>query len=335
MDDQNTTNQDAMPPKQSPFKTVTAGGAPAAASGDAPKTIVLRRPTLRRPGDAPAAPAVPTAPTAPAAVPAEPPKATPIPARPLSATAQVAQGIAIPHGEAVKKMTSRISVSSATAPIPSATSLIAPVDGAVKPEAATQAAKKMTSRITLESALGTQPDISAAQPKTIRLKRPSEAITPVTPTATPVVAPAVPPAPASLPEGMTPISEAAPAAEADAAEESPTRRKTIKVKRPTGGASGPKISLATTGTPSVDGVASADDNLQSLSGFSAGTAKSGSGPDKVNPFFIVAACLAIIAGSLLVWTLTSQTYGSRGAAGDFAFPKGPVIPPPPGLTVVD
>lgn len=321
MDEQNTTNQDAMPPKQSPFKTVTAGGAPAAASGDAPKTIVLRRPTLRRPGDAPAA-------VTPAAPAAEPPKAAPIPARPMPAAAPVAQGIAIPHEEAIKKMTSRISVSSATSPIPSATSLIAPVDGAAKPEATVQAAKKMTSRITLESALGTQPDLASPQPKTIRLKRPSEAV------AAPV-APAVPPAPASTPEGMTPVSAAAPAAEADSAEDSPTRRKTIKVKRPGAPASGPKISLANNGAPSVDGVASASDNLQSLSGFSAVSGNAVGKADKVNPFFIVAACLAIVAGSVLVWVLTSQTYGSRGAAGDYAFPKGPVIPPPPGLTVVD
>lgn len=332
MDEQNTTNQDAMPPKQSPFKTVTAGGAPAAASGDAPKTIVLRRPTLRRPGDAPAA----VTPAAPASVPAsapaaEPPKAAPIPARPVPAATPVAQGIAIPHGEAVKKMTSRISVSSATSPIPSATSLIAPVDGAAKPEATVQAAKKMTSRITLESALGTQPDLASPQPKTIRLKRPSEAVAaPVAP-----AAPAVPPAPASVPEGMTPVSAAAPAAEADSAEDSPTRRKTIKVKRPGAPASGPKISIANNGAPSVDGVASASDNLQSLSGFSAASNASAGKPDKVNPFFIVAACLAIVVGSVLVWVLTSQTYGSRGAAGDYAFPKGPVIPPPPGLTVVD
>lgn len=328
MDEQNTTNQDAMPPKQSPFKTVTAGGAPAAASGDAPKTIVLRRPTLRRPGDAPVA----VTPAAPASAPAaEPPKAAPIPARPMPAATPVAQGIAIPHGEAVKKMTSRISVSSATSPIPSATSLIAPVDGAAKPEATVQAAKKMTSRITLESALGTQPDLASPQPKTIRLKRPSEAVAaPAAP-----AAPAVPPAPASVPEGMTPIADAAPAAEADSAEDSPTRRKTIKVKRPGAPASGPKISLANNGAPSVDGVASASDNLQSLSGFSAASNGSAGKPDKVNPFFIVAACLAIVAGSVLVWVLTSQTYGSRGAAGDYAFPKGPVIPPPPGLTVVD
>ena len=329
MDEQNTTNQDAMPPKQSPFKTVTAGGAPAAASGDAPKTIVLRRPTLRRPGDAPAA----VTPAAPASVPAsapaaEPPKAAPIPARPVPAATPVAQGIAIPHGEAVKKMTSRISVSSATSPIPSATSLIAPVDGAAKPEATVQAAKKMTSRITLESALGTQPDLASPQPKTIRLKRPSEA-------AAAPVAPAVPPAPASVPEGMTPIADAAPAQGADSAEDSPTRRKTIKVKRPGAPASGPKISIANNGAPSVDGVASASDNLQSLSGFSAASNASAGKPDKVNPFFIVAACLAIVVGSVLVWVLTSQTYGSRGAAGDYAFPKGPVIPPPPGLTVVD
>ena len=396
-DDPNVQEQGAPPPRQSPFKTVTPAG------GAAPRTVILRRPTLRRPGEAPTVPTapspVPPPPAAPSAVPPPPPPAAPsaeaappavvppppaaVPpppagpaspirpvsplspagpaspirpvsplspagasqdapktvvlkpairpaapsappqegAKPLSQTAQVAQGIAISHDAAAKKMTSRISVSSATSSIPP----IAPL----QPGGAdsVQTAKKMTSRITLESAFSTQPDIPSAQPKTIRLKRPSEVASP--PAAKPSV-PVSPAAPGPLPEGMTPIPPEGASQPAAEGEESPTRRKTIKVKRPgAAGGGGPKISLSR-----PDGVPDESDNLQSLSNFGAAP-KAGSGPDKVNPIFIVAAVLAIVAGSLLVWTLAAQTYGPRGAAGDFAFPKGPNVSPPPGLTTFD
>ena len=414
----NPQEEGAVPPKQSPFKTVgpaanPAAGGPAAspapggagaAPGTAPKTILLRRPTLRRPGEPPTAttrsPLSPIAPAAEAAAPASPtlsgdaptlapprpgapattpppslkpaasdatpaaspislakpapaaspislakpaapaaaPAASPIsparpgaptvptPAKPLSDTAKVAQGIAISHTEAAKKMTSRISVSSATSSIPPISPAAAPATPAS--EAPTLAAKKMTSRITLESAFNTQPDLPASQPKTIRLKRPSEVIS----AAKPAVPP--PPAPPSepLPEGMTPISEAEEPAKGG--DEQMTRRKTIKVKRPGGGGGGPKISLSRPGEGEGSGPAPiGDENLQNLSSF--GTGPAVAAPDTVNPVFIVAAIVAIIFGSVLVWTLLSQSYGERGAAGDFALPKGPTISPPPGLTTFD
>lgn len=340
------TNQEpgAMPPKQSPFTTVTPGGGAAA-----PKTIVLRRPTLRRPGEAPA---VSVAPAASPLSPAGTAPGTPS----LSATSPVAQGIAISHAEAAKKMTSRITVSSATSPIPpvvpvtpSATAPVPVAAPAANPAPAPaaapapalaaaspikpitpvvpEAAKKMTSRITLESAFGAQPEVSVpSQPKTIRLKRPSEV-------ASPAPAPAQT-AVSAAPAGMTSVASAAPAEAPVAADESLTRKKTIKVKRPgAGAAGGPKISLNR--PEGGDGVGAAPgENLQSLSGFGA-PVKAAAAPDKVNPFFIIAAIVAILAGSILVWALAAQTFGERGAAGDYAFPKGPMVPPPPGLSTID
>lgn len=296
-DDMNATGQEpgAMPPKQSPFKTVTAGGA------SAPKTIVLKRPTLRRPGEAAPQPSPISS-----AAPIPPPSITPSPAlqpvegaKPLSQTAQVAQGIAISPTDAAKKMTSRISVSSATSPIPPISSLSA-APGA---DSVLQNPKKMTSRISLESAFSTQPEIASSQPKTIRLKRPQEA-----------AAPSVTPPPAE--------PEAAPSIGGG---DSPTQKKTIRVKRPGGGAGAPKISLNR-----PDGGMPPSDNLQSLTGFSQSQQKTGES-DKVNPFFVITGIVAIIVGLVLCWALAAQTFGDCSAMGDFAFAKGPIVSPPPGL----
>lgn len=357
-DDPNLEEQVA-PPRQMPFKTVThaqpgpaaatpppaapaSSGAPAASAAPsapsapaepaAPRTVVLRRPTLRRPGEAPKAPISPLG-TKPVIL--KPPVGGAAPAaQPLSMTDNIAKGIEISRNEAAKKVTSRISVSSATSPIPPVTDDTAPAASPIslakppaKPADAAATEKKVTSRISLESAFATQPEMPQAQPKTIKLKRPGEAAAPFTP-ATPAPAPAAEtPAPAPLPEGMTPITDGG----EPAPEEPLTRRKTIKVKRPGGGStpSAPKLP-----TVRADGVPSESDNLQTLSNFTAG-AKPVAGPDKVNPIFIVAAVLAIVFASLLIWALSSQTYGERGAAGDFALPKGPSISPPPWLKPFD
>ncbi len=304
-DEENSLGLESIPPKQSPFTTVT--------SGAAPKTIVLRKPTLRRPGEAPT---VPTASPA-AGIPTA-----------LSQTAPVPQGIAVPHSEVLKKITSRISVSSATAPIPAvtvppaATPVVAPAEAVaatpLSSAVSAQAAKKMTSRISLDSAMGGQGDTKTTeipeQPKTIRLKRPTEA---------PSAAPSVPSFSAvssAVPAGDTPAGQAE-----DDGENSPTRRRTIKVKRPGASVSAPKINL--------DGVEGGGDNLQNLASFTGGAVVSTE--SKVNPIFVVAALAALLATSLLCWTLASQAFGARGAAGNFSTPKGPVISPPPGLATFD
>ncbi len=344
-EEENNAGQGSVPPKQSPFTTVTSG------ASAAPKTIILRKPTLRRPGEAPtvSVPATPSltgqpkaAPSIsiPSAISVAAPSEAPA-AKPLSTTASVPQGIQVPHSEVLKKITSRISVSSATSPIPvaaagDASSAASPISAA--------AAKKMTTRIPLEAAMGgessTSP-VAPSAPKTIRLKRPSEVSAPSIAPATPATAgDSINDAPTmtGLPVSSdAPAPAAAPAAE-DGDQEAPSKRKTIRVKRPgAGGGGAPKISLGGAAS-TAEGAGSGEapvENLQNLSGFNLPSAEPEKGPDKVNPVFIVAASIAILAGILLSWTLSSQTYGTRGAAGDFAMPKGPIIPPPPGLTVVD
>lgn len=365
-DDQASTEPVALPPKQSPFKTVTLA-APGAAQADpdtsadaptiqtmtvpsageaptmptvptmaaaAPRTVIVRRPTLRRPGEAPKPvtlkPPVPGVPVV----------------QPLSQTTNVAKGIEISHADAAKKVTSRISVSSATAPIPPvAPAAPAAPEAMPLPQTAAPAAppseKKITSRITLEAAFSAPSEMpSPIQPRTIKLKRPgAPAIPTPAPAPSPIspispAAPAAPAAPAvqdapSLPPGMTPISEAEQPSD-PAADETITRRKTIKVKRPGAGIPGaPKLQL---GRP--DGVATEEDNLQSLSNFGVQFEPQAE-PDKANPIFVIAAVLAAVFASLLIWVLASQTYGERGAAGDFARPAGPNVTPPPWLKTFD
>ncbi len=331
MADEPTTEETvALPPKQSPLKPVTLapppGGAAAPAASDAPKTIVFRKPQLRRPGEAPATP--PVSPLSPKAVTLKPPVSGASAVRDLSKTEMIAKGIAISRSDAAKKVTSRINVSSATAPIPPVAEAPAatPFSKVVTPAApaAPVNEKKVTSRITLESAFAGQPDaMPDAQPKTIKLKRPGSPLTPIAP-----IAPAAPAAPQGLPEGMTPIAPL----DGAAGEEPMTRRKTIKVKRPGASAmpGAPRLNLG----QQSDGIASPEDNLQALSNFSAG-AKHASAPDKVNPIFLVAAVAAMLIGSILIWVLVSQTYGERGAAGDYARPAGPQIAPPPWLHPID
>lgn len=306
-----------LPPKQSPFKTVTlpapagasvpAAAAPAAPAAQNPTTVITKRPTLRRPGEAPKP------------VTLKPPMLGQPVVQPLSQTANIAKGIEISHADAAKKVTSRISVSSATAPIPPVTPAVpaATPIAAAAPAAAPSptAEKKVTSRISLEAALSAPDAISEAQPRTIKLKRPGAP-----------AAPAQSDAPAPLPPGMTPIDGDAAAATQD--DSGITHRKTIKVKRP-GAGGGPKITLNR-----PDGIASPDDNLQALSNFAASPKPTGE-PDKVNPLFVIAAVLAAVFASLLIWTLASQTYGERGAAGDFAKPAGPSVPPPPWCKTFD
>ena len=326
-DEQASTDPVALPPKQSPFKTVTPAAPAAAAEGDAaaPRTVIVRRPTLRRPGEAPKP------------VTLKPPVGGAPVVQPLSQTTNVAKGIEISHADAAKKVTSRISVSSATAPIPPITPAAPAVPEAMPlPQSAAPSAppseKKITSRISLEAAFTAPPaDIpSPIQPKTIKLKRPGAPTIPTPAAAPSPISPAAPAAP-SLPPGMTPIADAGQAAE-PAADESITRRKTIKIKRPGAdiGGGAPKLQLG--GRP--DGIATEDDNLQSLSNFGVQFEPQAQ-PDKVNPIFVIAAVFAAVIASLLIWVLASQTYGQRGAAGDFARPAGPNVAPPPWCKTFD
>ena len=328
--------QGAIPPKQTP---PTPPAAPAAGSPIARKPVIMRKPTLRKPGEAAPAPAAPAAP----AVPPAPAPSAPAP-----------QGITIPREEAAKKMTARISLASATGQIPSVAvpastddvktiKLKAPtVAIPAMPEQdsaaiAAQAAKSKTSRISLESAFSAQPELPSAggaAPKTIRLKRPTEmggapAKPPLKPPTTHIEIPLTPHQTGQVPAAA--VAAPPPEAAAESPDNSPTRKKTIKVKRP-GAGSGPKISL-NKGEGGDAASGADDDNLQQLTGFD--NLAPIAGPDKVNPIFIVAAVIAILVAIDLVWVLAAQLFGPNAAVADYTKAQGPDVPNPPFALVVE
>ena len=334
MAEEDTPTEGAIPPKQTPTAS------PAASSPIQRKAVITRKPTLRKPGETVSAPAVPPPPAAPA---------TPAPAAPST---PAPQGIAIPREEAAKKMTARISLASATGQIPSvaippatddvktiklkpptATQSVSPQESAA---IAAQAAKSKTSRISLESALSTQPELppaSNAAPKTIRLKRPTEmggapAKPALKPPTTHIQIPQPPHQTGQIPPAA--VATPPPEPEQESPDNSPTRKKTIKVKRP-GAGGGPKISLNKGKDDATPGTG--EDNLQQLTGLS--NLPPIAGPDKVNPIFIVAAVIAILAAINLIWVLAAQLYGPNAAVADFSQAQGPNVPNPPFALVVE
>ncbi len=333
MAEEETTTEGAIPPKQTPPASPTAG------SPIQRKPVITRKPTLRKPGETISAPPVP-----PATAPAVP---TPAPSAPAL------QGISIPREEAAKKMTARISLASATGQIPAvsvqsstddvktiklkpptATQSVSPQESAA---IAAQAAKSKTSRITLESALSAQPELPPASntaPKTIRLKRPTEmggapVKPPLKPPTTHIQIPQPPHQTGQIPPAAVATPPPEPAQEAP--DNSPTRKKTIKVKRP-GAGGGPKISLSKSGE-GEDGAGIGDDNLQQLSGFD--NLAPVAAPDKANPIFIIAAVIAILMAIDLIWVLAAQLFGPNAAVADYATVQGPDVPNPPFALTVD
>lgn len=345
MAEENIQSEGAIPPKQSPLTPPAA--APAAGSPIQRKPVLTRKPILRKPGEAAAS--VPPAAAAPSAVPAAAPGTAP-------------EGITIPREQAAKKMTARINLASATGQIPSVTLppqtddvktiKLKPVAPPVMAEAAAdsaavaaQAAKSKTSRISLESALSTQPELSpaspSAAPKTIRLKRPSEMNAPAA--AKPALKPPTTHVQIPQPPHQTgqvaaaapaPVAAPPPATAQEAPDNSPTRKKTIKVKRPgAGGGGGPKITLNKGEGGEAGDKGIGDDNLQSLSSIdSFGPVAA---PDKVNPVFIIAAVVAILVAIDLLWVLAAQLFGPNAAVADFAQMQGPNVPNPPFALAVE
>lgn len=341
-----TPPEGSAPPRQTPFKPAAAPG-PAPAAGASPVSPIVRRPTLRRPGEA-----------APAASQAYQP-AAPAPETPADAPA----GVPITHAEASKRKTTRVDLpltanltgtSDDTAefktvklrPMTPPQPGSAPLADGPKPlsPSQVQATKSKTSRISLEAALGANEGLDTGAPKTIRLKRPSELKSGATgqiaiPTAT-AVAPRktglVPPVQmastpqhsitAKLPTQALPPDAAASAA---AEESSPTRRKTIKIKRPTV-ATGIKINAGQ--TQGEAGEEPAEGEMQQLA-LPAGMRPVGA-PDAVNPVFIVAAAAALLLTLGLIWILAAQTFGPNAAITGYTSMKGPDIAPPPGLVSI-
>ena len=331
-----TPGEGAAPPRQTPFKPA------AAPAGATPITPIVRRPTLRRPGE--------TAVAVPVAQPV-------IPA--LEAVAVPQTGVPITHAEAAKRKTTRVdlpltaNLTGATdetpefktvklRPTPPPQPGSAPLPEGPKPlsPSQVQAAKTKTSRISLEAALGAQEPDSGA-PKTIRLKRPSElktgstgqiSIPMVAARKTGLIPPvAVPPsvqqsATARLPTQALPTASVVNQEE----EASPTRRKTIKIKRPAA-AAGIKINVAQTEGGAED---APGEEMQSLS-LPAGMRPIGAGgDDATNPVFLVAAVASLVLTLGLIWILAAQTFGPNAALTGYTALKGPDITPPPGLVSI-
>lgn len=305
----------AVPEAAAPSPAVTPAAATPPTVTTTKRPVITRKPVvLRKPGEKPATPA-PAA--APAAIPAaEPPKAA----------AVAPEGIAISHAEAAKKMTARISLASATGEIPEITQSedevktikLRPPSQPVP--ASVQAAKSKTSRISLDTALNNpEAEPAASGPRTIRLKRPTEMGKSGDASAEGKPAP-------SITTELTPPPADAPAT-VPVSDEAPSQKKTIKVKRPTA-AGGPKISISKGEASSAQPAAGGDGDLQSLSSFDQVSAAPVA--DKVNPFFIVAAVIAILVTLNLAWIFSAQLFGPNAAVADFSVAQGPDIPDPIG-----
>ncbi len=336
-----TPAEGSAPPRQTPFKPAAAPDA-APAAGSSPVSPLLRRPTLRRPGE-PAA-AVPAA----------------IPAPSAPASENPSFGVPITHTEAAKRKTTRVDLpltanltgtTDDTAefktvklrPMPPPQPGAAPLPEGTKPLSPSQveATKSKTSRISLEAALGANEGLDAGAPKTIRLKRPSELKTgstgqiaiPMATAATVRKTGLVPPA-AGLPQQSSTArlpTQALPPEAAGSAEEdgSPTRRKTIKIKRPSA-ATGIKINVGQ--ADGDEGGATDEGDMQPLA-LPTGMRPLGA-PDTVNPVFIIAAVASLLLTLGLIWILAAQTFGPNAAVTGYTAMWGLDIAPPPGLVSI-
>lgn len=166
------------------------------------------------------------------------------------------------------------------------------------PAAANEAGKRKTSRISLESVLSGQP-ASASQtaeitppevdeePRTIRIKRSAErpASRPVAVTPAPVAAPISPGQTARL--ELPPETPAV--APGEGGTQTPTRKKTIKVRRP-GAEEGEEEQGAPAAVARPEPVAHATEDMPHVT-------------------FGVFAVLAVLVVAVLVWVLMAQTFG--------------------------
>ncbi|MBR4170128.1 MAG: hypothetical protein IKR48_00590 [Kiritimatiellae bacterium] len=330
-DDPNTPG--SVPPK-SPIQPATPG---------APRPITVR---LKKPVITPAA--APAAAPAPAAEPAPAATIAPAPVEPAAPAAPAAGGlhaITIPKAKPVMPggLPSANPIRPAAAPAAPAAAAPAPITPAAAPvqpaplkpiavkpavsqppvpgsnplpngpkppsEAQVQASKSKTSRISLDSAIGVAP--VGAEPKTIRLKRPSGLGTP------PAPAPAV-----AVDKSKTAAirqTSRIPDSAIPSAEATTTQKKTLKIKRP-----GP---LAAPGAdenaePKADANEGDFANLKPLD--FAPPARSGSP---------VALAIALTAGAIaalivlgLTFCLGSQAMGPDAGPNALASVKGPILP---------
>ena len=283
------------PPAPAAPVTATAGPitekrtavAPAAAAMSAgttgPGTIKLQRPGQpTTPAPAAVAPAMDTRPAAKretSRIPLE--VATAMHAASAAAPGTAPKTIRIKSAGAVPGVIPNVLASPQPAPA------AAPAPAA--PGTGSSADKRKTSRISLESALVPETKVGEESPKTIKLKRPSEAST---------VKLAAPPAEAVAPSSQDAKSKTARLDDLPPAEEeiSPTRKKTIKVKRPSGAPGAGVVELADEGG---EGPAAA---------FHAAAMQA---PPEDSPHwsFAIAAVTTLLLAIVTVWMLCAQVLG--------------------------
>ena len=184
-----------------------------------------------------------------------------------------------------------------------------------------EAAKRKTSRISLEAALSGSGGEDASRPKTIRLKRPGEAAT--VKVKRPAAAVARPPAVAATTPILPPATSSAKKtaeiqASADTADASVpmTRRKTIRVKRPTarsGAVGGAAVGDgAGTGDP-----AGAPPPMGGPMGGPMGAPMPMLG-EKMNPVFPVFVVLTLLVSITLIWMYVAQACGQNDSLTELA-----------------
>ena len=309
-DQSNTGAEGAAPPKQVPFKPIQK---PPAAD-DVPDSAI-RRPVLRRPGES-AAPS--------------PRITTRVDVPSLRKTTRVDVP---PHvlADAEDDEFKTVKLRPTPPPAPGG----APLPTGPKPPtpAQQQAAKSKTTRITLEAAYAG--DDSA--PKTIRLKRPSEMKSATAPIAVPV-------ATAKRATGAVPSISIAqhsqtarlPTQQLDQhiqpigdEEGSPTRRKTIKIKRPTA-PSGVKITIGGKGAADTD-----TDSGATVPPLAERQPVMALAPDSAHWTFIAASIVAMLLTIGVIWILAAQAFGPNAAVTGYSQRWGADIAPPPGLVIID
>ncbi len=361
-DNQGTpAGEGSAPPKQMPFKPI-ASAAPA--DGQAKPAVVIRRPMLRRPGEgaAPVSPSVTPAagiaPVSPSVTPAAGIAPVAVPVKKTDTPA----GVPVSSADAAKRKTTRVELPEMMGgenagefktvklrPTPPPHPGGSPLPDGLQPlsQAQIQAAKSKTSRISLEAALGAGENLTdSGAPKTIRLKRPSELSSGATgPIAVPVatakkmtsVMPAVSATSTVSQQSHTaklPTQALAGVTPEEGDDNSPTRRKTIKIKRPSA-ATGIKINVGQ-GEGGGEGGgedagAPGDEDMQKLS-LPAGMTPLGGQADTPHWAFLFAAVAALVVTLGVVWILAAQAFGPNAAVTGYTALKGPDIAPPPGLT---
>lgn len=276
MADQDPVSQNSIPPKVAPFaKPAAAGAAPGVPVAPRPITIRLK-------------PVVPAA---------KPAGATP----PLHATSR----IAMPEEEAAPAAAPMAPAAAPLQPQPPPQPGSNPLPGGLKPpsNAQVQAAKSKTSRISLDSAIGVAPSapMNAAEPKTIRLKRPSDLASSAV--ARPSAAPAVPaPAAASPVRKTSRIPDSALPTEVSAASESAsvTQKKTLKIKRPGFQEPASAAAVEAGGEAFPEGV-----QLTPISAVESGLPKKDPTP-VFTAITIAAACITLLLSIALTWCLAAD-----------------------------